>query len=127
MSSDSLTIVPFPKVAKVRLQLSSSAVAKQMAQSCVITVGGSGPQYSGLFGTLIGMARNEGVKSLYGGIAPGLQRQCVFASIRVGLYDPVKDFYTQKLNLSDSTSSTMIIRIAAGITTGAIGISCAQV
>ena len=110
----------------MRLQLSSSA-AKQIATSGAITLNAMGPQYSGLFGTLIGMARNEGVKSLYGGIVPGLQRQCVFASIRVGLYEPVKDFYSKHLNLGDSASSTMMVRIASGITTGAIGISCAQV
>ena len=73
------------------------------------------------------MARNEGVKSLYGGIGPGLQRQCVFASLRVGLYEPVKDFYTKNLNMGDSASSTIMIRIASGITTGAIGITFAQV
>lgn len=114
------------KVAKVRLQLSSSA-AKQVASSGLISVNGLGPQYSGLFGTLFGMARNEGVKSLYGGIGPGLQRQCVFASIRIGLYEPVKDFYTKHLSMGDSASATMVVRIASGITTGAIGISFAQV
>ena len=115
-------------MAKVRLQI-SSAVAKQITTSGVLAIqaNGLGPQYSGLFGTLLGMARNEGLKSLYGGIGPGLQRQCVFASIRVGLYEPVKEFYTNHMNLGDSTSSTMFIRIASGITTGAIGITCAQV
>ena len=122
-------IMTFPlDVAKVRLQLSSSVV-KQISSSSVIALqaSGLGPQYSGLLGTLFGMARNEGLKSLYGGIVPGLQRQCVFASIRVGLYEPVKDFYTKHTNFGDSTASTMIIRIASGITTGAIGITCAQV
>ena len=118
----------YQKVAKVRLQISSS-VAKQLSTSGVIALqaSGLGPQYSGLFGTLFGMARNEGLKSLYGGIVPGLQRQCVFASIRVGLYEPVKDFYTKNFNLGDGTTSIMFIRIASGITTGAIGITCAQV
>ena len=117
-------------MAKVRLQI-SSAVAKQLTTSVegVLTIQANplGPKYSGLFTTLIGMARNEGLKSLYGGIGGGLQRQCVFASIRIGLYEPVKDFYTEHMNLGYSTSATMFIRIASGITTGAIGITCAQV
>lgn len=101
----------------------------------------AGHLYRGLFGTLVGMARHEGVASLYGGISPGLQRQCLFASIRIGLYDPVKDFYTELLHLeksgnkngggggtsTGSAASTMMIRIASAITTGAIGISVAQV
>lgn len=55
--------------------------------------------YRGLFGTIFGMVRHEGFRSLYGGIVPGLQRQCLFASIRIGLYEPVKDFYTNILQL----------------------------
>lgn len=47
-------------------------------------------------------------------------------SIRIGLYEPVKGFYTDKLGVSDSTGSTMFIRIISAITTGAIGISVAQ-
>lgn len=84
------------------------------------------------------MAKHEGPRSLYGGISPGLQRQCLFASIRIGLYDPVKEFYTDLLHLEKKTgkngtttngsaASTMFIRIASAITTGAIGISVAQV
>lgn len=73
--------VSFPlDVAKVRLQIATT----QPPGSIV---------YRGLFGTLFGLVRHEGVSSLYRGIGPGLQRQCVFASIRIGLYEPVKDFY----------------------------------
>lgn len=116
-------IVSFPlDVAKVRLQIGASSA--------------DGIVYRGLFGTLLGMAKHEGVGSLYGGISPGLQRQCLFASIRIGLYDPVKEFYTDLLHLerknngngstTSNSASTMFIRIASAITTGAIGISVAQ-
>lgn len=111
------------QVAKVRLQIGASSA--------------DGIVYRGLFGTLLGMAKHEGVGSLYGGISPGLQRQCLFASIRIGLYDPVKEFYTDLLHLerknngngstTSNSASTMFIRIASAITTGAIGISVAQV
>lgn len=40
------------------------------------------------------MIRTEGPKSLYNGLVAGLQRQVCFASIRIGLYDNVKNFYT---------------------------------
>ncbi|CAG2101604.1 unnamed protein product [Medioppia subpectinata] len=120
-------IITFPlDVAKVRLQIASSTVKKLGASVLALQATGMGPQYSGLVGTLFGMARTEGVKSLYGGIGPGLQRQCVFASLRVGLYEPVKDMYTKHLNLGESATSVMMIRIASGITTGAIGITFAQ-
>ncbi|KAI2805820.1 mitochondrial carrier [Blomia tropicalis] len=117
MAACTADIVSFPlDVAKVRLQISTSMATNS-----------NGIVYRGLFGTIFGMIKHEGFTSLYGGISPGLQRQCLFASIRIGLYDPVKEFYTNLLHLdSQSSSSIMLVRIASAITTGAIGISVAQ-
>lgn len=53
-----------------------------------------GIRYRGVFGTISTMIRTEGPKSLYNGLVAGLQRQVCFASIRIGLYDNVKNFYT---------------------------------
>lgn len=41
------------------------------------------------------MVRVEGPRSLYNGLVAGLQRQMSFASVRIGLYDSVKQFYTK--------------------------------
>lgn len=51
--------------------------------------------YRGVFGTIITMVRTEGPLSLYSGLVAGLQRQMSFASVRIGLYDSVKQFYTR--------------------------------
>lgn len=51
-------------------------------------------RYRGVFGTISTMVRTEGPRSLYNGLVAGLQRQMAFASIRIGLYDNVKSFYT---------------------------------
>lgn len=56
--------------------------------------GVEGIRYRGVFGTISTMIRTEGPRSLYNGLVAGLQRQVCFASIRIGLYDTVKDFYT---------------------------------
>lgn len=53
-----------------------------------------GIRYKGVFGTISTMIRTEGPRSLYNGLVAGLQRQLCFASVRIGLYDNVKDFYT---------------------------------
>lgn len=53
-------------------------------------------EYRGVLGTLSTMVRMEGPRSLYSGLAAGLQRQMSFASIRIGLYDSVKQLYTPK-------------------------------
>lgn len=52
-------------------------------------------KYRGVFGTIATMVRTEGPCSLYNGLVAGLQRQMSFASVRIGLYDSVKQFYTK--------------------------------
>lgn len=50
-------------------------------------------QYRGLVGTITTITRQEGFRTLYSGLSAGLQRQMCFSSIRLGLYDTVKEFY----------------------------------
>ncbi|XP_035515851.1 mitochondrial brown fat uncoupling protein 1 [Morone saxatilis] len=103
-------IVTFPlDTAKVRLQIQGEKTA----------VGGI--RYKGVFGTISTMIRTEGPKSLYNGLIAGLQRQLCFASIRIGLYDNVKDFYT-----GGKDNPGVLVRILAGCTTGAMAVSFAQ-
>ncbi|KAG5844904.1 hypothetical protein ANANG_G00133110 [Anguilla anguilla] len=56
------------------------------------------------------------------GLVAGLQRQMAFASIRIGLYDNVKNFYTG----GKTDSPGVGVRILAGCTTGAMAVSVAQ-
>lgn len=57
--------------------------------------GVSAMKYRGVFGTITTMVRTEGARSLYNGLVAGLQRQMSFASVRIGLYDSMKQFYTR--------------------------------
>lgn len=70
------------------------------------------------------MAAEEGTSSLFKGLSAGLQRQMVFASLRIGLYEPVKRLYVG--DKFDGTLIPMHYRIAAGLTTGTIGIMVAN-
>ncbi|KAM7084410.1 putative mitochondrial transporter UCP3 [Molossus nigricans] len=104
-------LLTFPlDTAKVRLQIQGE---NQVAQSV---------QYRGVLGTILTMVRTEGPRSLYNGLVAGLQRQMSFASIRIGLYDSVKQFYTPK----GSDHASITTRILAGCTTGAMAVTCAQ-
>jgi solute carrier family 25 uncoupling protein 8/9 len=48
-------------------------------------------KYSGLLkGTGI-IFREEGLPALYKGLGAGFQRQIIFASLRIGLYEPVRN------------------------------------
>ncbi|TWW58755.1 mitochondrial brown fat uncoupling protein 1 [Takifugu flavidus] len=103
-------IVTFPlDTAKVRLQIQGEKTAVE------------GIRYRGVFGTISTMIRTEGPRSLYNGLVAGLQRQLCFASVRIGLYDTVRDFYT-----GGKENPNVLIRILAGCTTGAMAVSFAQ-
>ncbi|XP_058497126.1 mitochondrial brown fat uncoupling protein 1 [Solea solea] len=103
-------LVTFPlDTAKVRLQIQGEKK------------GLAGIRYRGVFGTITTMVRTEGPRSLYNGLVAGLQRQLCFASIRIGLYDNVKNFYT-----GGKDNPGVLVRILAGCTTGAMAVSFAQ-
>ncbi|XP_035292386.1 mitochondrial uncoupling protein 2 isoform X1 [Cricetulus griseus] len=81
-------LITFPlDTAKVRLQIQGECqgLARTAANA----------QYRGVLGTILTMVRTEGPRSLYNGLVAGLQRQMSFASVRIGLYDSVKQFYTK--------------------------------
>ncbi|CAN2388820.1 Belongs to the mitochondrial carrier (TC 2.A.29) family [Pristimantis euphronides] len=98
--------------AKVRLQIQGES-----AVSGVV----NGIRYKGVFGTIKTIVQTEGPRSLYNGLVAGLQRQMSFASIRIGLYDTVKLFYTNGKEKAGIGS-----RILAGCTTGALAVTVAQ-
>ncbi|NXD27699.1 UCP3 protein, partial [Spelaeornis formosus] len=99
--------------AKVRLQIQGEVTIPRTISSV---------EYRGVLGTLSTMVRTEGARSLYRGLAAGLQRQMSFASIRIGLYDSVKQLYTPK----GAENTGMATRLLAGCTTGAVAVACAQ-
>ncbi|XP_075876494.1 dicarboxylate carrier UCP2-like isoform X2 [Nelusetta ayraudi] len=107
-------LITFPlDTAKVRLQIQGEARVSPGKESPV--------RYRGVFGTISTIVRTEGARSLYSGLVAGLQRQMSFASVRIGLYDSVKQFYT-----SGSEHVGVTPRLLAGCTTGAMAVILAQ-
>ncbi|CAH1250358.1 UCP2 [Branchiostoma lanceolatum] len=132
--------ITFPlDTAKVRLQIqgegsaAAATTAPRLTTLCTSTMAAqfdmaAGPfnaQNRGLSGTIVCIVKQEGPKGLYSGLVAGLHRQMSFASIRIGLYDSVKTFYQKQLR-REKDGASMPTRIMAGITTGAIAVSCAQ-
>ncbi|XP_065561954.1 dicarboxylate carrier SLC25A8-like [Artemia franciscana] len=140
-------LITFPlDTAKVRLQVqgeNGAGIRNAARAPCSIPVVAAGiappttvnlssaktiPHYKGAIGTVLTIAREEGSRNLYNGLTAGLQRQMCFASIRIGCYDTTKALY-QSWMKGDSNSSdgaSIPIRIAAGITTGALAVLVAQ-
>lgn len=112
-----MTTMPLD-TAKVRLQLQSQA---QGAQATVARA-----HYKGLVDCLGKMARQEGAASMWRGVTAGLQRQAVFAPIRIGLYEPVRNFYMGEEAVARGDLPTLGQKILAGWTTSAIGITVAS-
>ncbi|XP_051881833.1 mitochondrial uncoupling protein 2-like isoform X2 [Pristis pectinata] len=84
-------LITFPlDTTKVRLQIQGESKSVNSVTSL---------KYRGVFGTIATIVKTEGVRSLYNGLVAGLQRQMSFSSVRIGLYDSVKLFYS---NGSDS-------------------------
>ncbi|XP_011624710.1 mitochondrial uncoupling protein 1 [Amborella trichopoda] len=100
--------------AKVRLQLQKKAVAGD---------GVAAPKYRGMLGTVTTIAREEGLTALWKGIVPGLHRQCLFGGLRIGLYEPVKNFYVGSDFVGDVPLTKKIL---AALTTGALAITVAN-
>lgn len=104
-------LVTFPlDTAKVRLQIQGESKSINVQK-----------RYRGVFGTIFTMVRTEGPRSLYNGLIAGLHRQMCFASVRIGLYDSMKQFYTR-----GSGDVGIGSRILAGSTTGAMAVAFAQ-
>ncbi|XDA84444.1 hypothetical protein R6Z07M_014253 [Ovis aries] len=107
-------LITFPlDTAKVRLQIQGERQGPVQAAASA--------QYRGVLGTILTMVRTEGPRSLYSGLVAGLQRQMSFASVRIGLYDSVKQFYTK-----GSEHAGIGSRLLAGSTTGALAVAVAQ-
>ncbi|XP_034460105.1 mitochondrial uncoupling protein 2-like [Hippoglossus hippoglossus] len=106
-------LVTFPlDTAKVRLQIQGEFKP---------SVGVQRPRYRGVFGTIYTMVKTEGARSLYSGLVAGLQRQMSFASVRIGLYDTIKQVYSR-----GSENVGIGTRLLAGCTTGAMAVALAQ-
>ncbi|XP_036975691.1 mitochondrial uncoupling protein 2-like isoform X2 [Acanthopagrus latus] len=106
-------LVTFPlDTAKVRLQIQGECRPSLEVQK---------NRYRGVFGTILTMVKTEGPRSLYSGLVAGLHRQMGFASVRIGLYDTMKQFYSR-----GSESAGLGTRLLAGCTTGAMAVTFAQ-
>lgn len=92
--------------AKVRLQLqtASKGVAK----------------YNNMIHCVGVIAKEEGVAGLFKGLGPGLLRQMTFATLRIGLYEPVRNY------IIGDGEATIGKKILAGLATGSFAITVAN-
>ncbi len=47
--------------------------------------------YRNMFHCMVTVGREEGLGGLYKGLTPALLRQAVYSSVRMGVYEPIRD------------------------------------
>ena len=102
--------------AKVRLQLQT------------LSAGGSSIKYNGPIDVIRRMCAEEGWRSLYNGLTPGLHRQFLFTGIRLGLYDKVSAAVSGGGSGGEATGRTLSYpqKVAIALATSAVGITVAN-
>lgn len=113
MSTAELMTIPID-TAKVRLQLQGQTATA-----------GSKP-YTSMFNCLSRMAAEEGPRSLFKGLSPGVLRQMVYGGLRLGTYDNVRDFYAERIDGEDAKTASFAVKVASGFTTGAFAMCFGQ-
>jgi len=84
-------------------------------------------QYTSIFNCFKTIIQEEGVLVLFSGLIPGIVRQLVFCSIRIGTYDHVRNFFHLALEGGrDTGQSSFGVKILAGLLTGTGAIVVAQ-
>lgn len=58
---------------------------------------GETPKYTSFVQTMKTITAEEGPVALFRGLTPGLQRQCVFAGLRLGMYVPIRNLISGPL------------------------------
>jgi solute carrier family 25 uncoupling protein 8/9 len=110
--------------------LASASVAACWAECCTLPIDTVKVRmqinpglYGGLGSGLVTMARTEGVRTLWSGLDAGLMRQVVFGTLRLGLYEPVRN----ALHGADSAEAPgLLVKIQAGLFSGCMAMLVAQ-
>jgi hypothetical protein len=76
-------------------------------------------KYRGVIGGLRTIVQDEGYVGLFSAWRISVAREFWYSGLRVGLYEPVKEFY----GATDPSKTTIRLKIAAGLTSGTIA-SC---
>ena len=103
--------------AKVRLQLLQRSI-----QGGGPVTGGDIPSVKlNMISMLRKIATEEGLPALYKGMVPALHRQIVFASLRIGLYKEISNFFKRP----GEDVISLPRKILSGLVSGALGITVA--
>ena len=85
---------------------------------------GETPKYTSFMQTMKTISAEEGPVALFRGLTPGLQRQVVFAGLRLGMYVPIRNLISGEL--PEGQNPTLVQKILAGLLSGGLAICVAN-
>ncbi|KAF9175575.1 Mitochondrial dicarboxylate transporter [Mortierella sp. AD011] len=80
-----------------------------------------GASSHGMIGTMINVARHEGILSLYNGLSASLLRQGTYSTVRFGTYDVLKEKFGPKDGSKIPVSTMLMCGVLAGCVGGGFG------
>ncbi|KAG7261236.1 hypothetical protein CRUP_017241 [Coryphaenoides rupestris] len=78
-------------------------------------------RYRGMFHAMVKICREEGVRTLYSGLAPAMLRQASYGTIKIGTYQSFK-----RLLVDSPEDETLLLNVACGVMSGVISSSIAN-
>lgn len=107
MSTGAAAVITNPlETIKTRMQVQGELVRQGQGQKL----------YKNLFDAFYRIGKDEGIRGLQGGLGPAILYQISMNGTRLGLYEPIKRFYT-----SNGQSPSHLKNIASGATSGVLG------
>ena len=88
---------------KTRLQIQGEGVS-QVTRS----------QYRGMFRTMAGVMREEGITRLWQGCTPGLARHLIYSGVRMNLYDVLRSQHRAQLERELRLGDRAVLGMVAG-------------
>ncbi|XP_065055702.1 kidney mitochondrial carrier protein 1-like [Rhopilema esculentum] len=108
-ASMSAELATFPiDTTKTRLQVQGQVINTSLSEL----------RYRGMLHAMYKISKEEGIRSLYNGLAPALLRQATYGTIKIGLYHGIKGMLVQ-----NPEEETLLYNMVAGIGAGAISSS----
>lgn len=83
-----------------------------------VATGAEGAKPLGVGATLQGIVAKEGIAGLYKGLAPGLMRQAVYQSVKMLIYEPIRD---ATYGVLGKDASPLAVRLMSGGVAGMVG------
>nr|WJG69184.1 mitochondrial uncoupling protein [Acanthamoeba castellanii str. Neff] len=105
-------------ITKVRLQLQGQQMALAAQAGDSVGAVPLAPKYRGMLHAGATIVREEGALSLWKGIAPALLRQFLYTGLRMGIYEPIRNFFA--FGGTKASDAPLLTKILAGMVAGGV-------